>query len=176
MTIVTEKFINHAKIAGLRFHFVMPHLTWHHNFNLKEFEEIYQQIFTWVRELKSFNNCCSLSSSHRTSDSFPRVEGPGSSDSVLSPCAVLLLVSKSLNSNDDEACKLGVNWPHSLYKLLHIVIKWPWRSFFSHWAATIRPGQYNIITSHNNNPIQNHWQRHRLTARQLHHTTERTGE
>ncbi len=42
-------------------------------------------------------------------------------DSVLSPCAAL--VSKSLKSNDDEACKLGVNRPHSLYKLLHIVIK-----------------------------------------------------
>ena len=27
VTIVTEKFINHEKIAGLRFHVVMPHLT-----------------------------------------------------------------------------------------------------------------------------------------------------
>ena len=35
----------------------------------------------------------------------------------------LRVVSKSLKSNDDEACKLGVNRPHSLYKLLHIVIK-----------------------------------------------------
>ena len=35
----------------------------------------------------------------------------------------LRVVSKSLKSNDDEACKLGANRPHSLYKLLHIVIK-----------------------------------------------------
>ena len=160
MTIVTENFINHEKIAGLRFHFVMPHLTWHHNFTLKDrrnifekksSEELFEQmLFTLVRPLDLwwFSPCLGTP--------VPRV--------LCRAPYCLRVVSKSLKSNDDEACKLGVNRPHSLHKLLHIVIKWPWRSFFSHWAVTIRPGQYNIITSYNNNLIQNHSLLHALSS------------